>query len=109
LRLAAAGLFGLSAALLAFELFLGGHAAMIGLAPALLWGTETTSPHSLRTGPPLGYRPAPDNNISSRKMVGGEVVYDVIYSIDENGFRRTPPLPPGSPAVVFLGDSLTFG
>jgi len=109
LRLAAAGLFGLSAALLAFELFLGGHAAALGLAPALLWGTETTSPHSLRTGPPLGYRPAPDNKISSRKTVGGEVVYDAIYSIDENGFRRTPPLPPGSPAVVFLGDSLTFG
>lgn len=58
----------------------------------------------------LGYGPAPGIRADARKVVGGALVYDVVYGIDANGLRRAPPGRDGSRScVLFFGDSVTFG
>jgi hypothetical protein len=39
----------------------------------------------------------------------GDPIYDVTYTLDRNGYRRTAGAPPGAPTVLFFGDSFTFG
>lgn len=59
----------------------------------------------------FGYRPAPDQAITSRLELDGGTVYDVTYTIDAAG-RRVVPVPGAQarPAsILFCGCSFTFG
>ena len=106
-RSAAAGMTALSAVLLLLEICLGGGFGVFGV-PSFL-GKQYNTRNSTYHGGAFGYGPLKNARIASKQMAGGRVVYDVVYSIDENGFRKTPPLAAGSPAVLFFGDSFTFG
>jgi hypothetical protein len=61
----------------------------------------------------LGYAPSPNFILpSARRLVGNELIYDVKYSIDANGLRRSHPngsVPSAAPCVIFFGGSFTFG
>jgi hypothetical protein len=59
----------------------------------------------------LGYALRPDQQVHSRRVVGGKTVYDVVYTIDGRGLRVEPPLAPGhgDGCVLFFGGSYTFG
>lgn len=59
----------------------------------------------------LGYAVRPDRQVRSRRVVGGETIYDVVYTIDGHGLRVEPPLEPGQGdrCVLFFGCSYTFG
>lgn len=57
----------------------------------------------------LGYALAPSKTAHVVKITaGGQLVYDVTYTIDEHGLRRTESNPDG-PTVAFFFDSMTFG
>lgn len=59
--------------------------------------------------PVLGYGPARPGAFTSTKIGDdGVTVYSVRYTLDEHGARRTPAAR-GDEAVVFFGDSFTFG
>lgn len=45
----------------------------------------------------------------SRVSMGGEVLYDVVYTLDADGWRVTPQHPGAKRAAIFLGDSWTAG
>jgi hypothetical protein len=45
----------------------------------------------------------------SRDAYTGEVIYDVAYSLDQNGHRLTPGGGPGAETYLFFGDSNTYG
>jgi hypothetical protein len=59
--------------------------------------------------PELGYVNQPNIIVSAtkRSIKDGSIVYDVTYSIDERGLRKT--LPENNNGVLFFGDSITFG
>jgi hypothetical protein len=59
----------------------------------------------------LGYAPARGGSITSQLYKGNELVYDVIYTIEGNGLRISPPYASNDPhhCIVFFGDSFTFG
>ena len=63
-------------------------------------------------GGALGYRPYPDREVRSWKTFGNEKLYDVVYTIDADGYRQVPgfgdPEEAGAP-VVFFGGSFAFG
>jgi len=64
--------------------------------------------------PDLGYAPPPGLSVGSRRVVHGRAVYDVTYTYDEHGLRRTPTpaaTPPATPAgsVLCFGCSFTLG
>ena len=60
--------------------------------------------------PVLGWAPEPGRRYKAKKTRGDEVLYDVNYTIDENGFRVTPPpQQEDAPAILFTGCSFTFG
>ena len=60
--------------------------------------------------PVLGWAPEPGRRYEARKTRGEQVLYDVYYTIDENGFRITPPPNrENAPAILFTGCSFTFG
>lgn len=65
-----------------------------------------TAPH-----PDLGYAPVPGRRVSARKYFGEDLLYDVSYTIGDNGLRVTPQPLAGraKECVVFFGDSITFG
>ena len=56
----------------------------------------------------LGYGPLPGRTVRARKTVAGRVIYDVLYTIDDDGGRATPGDPQGR-SFLFFGDSCTFG
>lgn len=58
----------------------------------------------------LGFQPRPGVH-TSRKLVTdtGEVIYDVVYTIDEDGFRAMPEAVGKSPQVNLFGGSFAFG
>ncbi len=57
----------------------------------------------------LGWRPARPGPIHEKKIAAnGDVVYDVVNTIDENLTRKVESAPEG-PTVAFFGDSITFG
>lgn len=57
----------------------------------------------------LGWRPARPGPIHEKKIAAnGDLVYDVVNTIDENLTRKVVSAPEG-PTVVFFGDSMTFG
>jgi len=59
----------------------------------------------------LGYRPVPGKNTLERKYTEDEVVYEVTYTLEDNGTRLAPPHieTEGKPCVLFFGGSHTFG
>jgi hypothetical protein len=59
----------------------------------------------------LGFAPARKQSIRSRLYKGNKLVYDVVYTIGDNGLRISPPYASNDPyhCVVFFGDSFTFG
>jgi hypothetical protein len=58
----------------------------------------------------LGYGPAHGARATSKKVVDGVTVYDVVYTVDDMGRRVTPPpTTAGGPLVLFFGCSNTFG
>ena len=62
--------------------------------------------------PVLGYGPNPNGKmrVASRREKGDEVIYDVLYSIDEKGRRFTPDRGDKADAAILLfGCSFTFG
>ena len=95
----AAGILGVAGA----EAWLAarGHERMEGYEPGAYF----------RDDPLLGYALRPDQQVQARWMVGGESVYDVVYTIDGSGLRVEPPVAPGggSECVLFFGGSFTFG
>lgn len=53
--------------------------------------------------PILGVAPLPDRTYEVKKSWGDEVLFDVRYTIDQHGFRVTPPpRSPDAPAIVFI-------
>jgi hypothetical protein len=57
----------------------------------------------------LGWRPARPGPIHEKKIAAnGDVVYDVVNTIDDNLTRKVESAPDG-PTVAFFGDSMTFG
>lgn len=61
----------------------------------------------------LGYKPAPEKRIEHRSYGGNRLLYDVTYTLDDQGLRIASPLTIGSkdtlPCFAFFGDSFTFG
>ncbi len=59
----------------------------------------------------LGYKLKPDVQASVVQMENNQVIYDVVYSIDEYGRRITPVDNPEKrdKFILFLGGSFTFG
>ncbi len=59
--------------------------------------------------PVLGYAPVPGASVRSRAVRDGVVLYDVTYTIGQDGWRITYPAPNADTAVVFFGCSFTLG
>jgi hypothetical protein len=58
----------------------------------------------------LGFALPPGVVGEAREVTAGRVIYDVMYTIDANGHRRTDTSSdPGTDNVLFMGDSFTFG
>jgi hypothetical protein len=60
----------------------------------------------------FGSQPRPGKFRARKLASDGEMVYDVNYSIGQDGFRITPEYESGAPSnngINFLGDSFTFG
>ncbi len=59
----------------------------------------------------LGYKPKPNAQVDSVKLLGDEMVYNVVYSTDAYSRRITPgqDLPERNKHLIFFGDSFTFG
>jgi len=63
-------------------------------------------------GGELGYRPYPEREVNSWKTLGDERLYDVVYTINEDGYRHTPGFKGGEEArapIIFYGGSFAFG
>ena len=56
----------------------------------------------------LGYAPLP-GEIAHTRLDGDVTVFDVIYTIGDDGLRVTPPTVDGLPCILFFGGSFTFG
>jgi hypothetical protein len=61
--------------------------------------------------PVLGFGPNPNaQKLASRLVVGGKVIYDVLYSLDKKGRRVTPDRgDTADTAILLFGCSFTFG
>lgn len=59
-------------------------------------------------GGELGYGPKPGVRVTSKKTVGNRLVYDVAYTISNDGVRVTKG-DPGGDTWLFMGDSNMFG
>jgi len=61
----------------------------------------------------LGYKPAADRPIHHRSYGGDQLLYDVTYTLDDQGMRIASPLTGEqeaiNPCIAFFGDSFTFG
>ena len=61
----------------------------------------------------LGYKPAGDKRISHRAYGGNRLLYEVTYTLDDQGLRIASPLTSEQattlPCIAFFGDSFTFG
>jgi hypothetical protein len=59
----------------------------------------------------VGFAPAKGIQAHSRRMIGNDVLYDVTYTIDDNGLRISPPGKTDGSAgsLLFFGCSFTFG
>jgi len=60
--------------------------------------------------PDLGYSLQPSQRAQAREVYRQRLLFDVVYTIDTNGFRVIPTAATSAHCrVVFFGDSLTFG
>lgn len=58
----------------------------------------------------VGYIPGANYRVTSKRIADGRTIYDVVYTVDEHGFRVTPKAGDNPEACVLLfGDSFTFG
>jgi len=59
----------------------------------------------------LGYAPLAQNRATATRSFAGEVLYDVVYTIDQNGLRMPPPVAEGAgqECLLFFGGSFMFG
>jgi len=64
-----------------------------------------------RTDDVLGYGPERSVRVTARKLYGNIPLYDVVYTIGDDGLRIAYPAnaTPISGCIVFFGDSITFG
>lgn len=90
---------------------------VVGAVEARLWLNQRERgqlDYSERYAQPdeiLGYAPRKGQIAHSMRREGGRVVYDVTYTIGDDGLRIAPPYVdgPDGPCVIFFGDSVTFG
>jgi len=70
-----------------------------------------TQRYTNESHPVLGRAPYPDVSVTARKYYGEELVYDVVYTIDEHGLRIAPPTGSGEilGCLLFFGGSFTIG
>ncbi len=73
--------------------------------------TKKYSPSLRENGGELGYRPFAARKVQASKTSGNETVYDVLYTINEQGYRETPGIDAadGAGSIVFFGGSFAFG
>jgi len=92
-------------------------AALLVAAEALL-PTEDAEPRAVeisgrytRASDAMGWEPIPSLTARSKKVRGGEVIYDVSYAFDSAGRRIVPDGtgPPYTRFLAFFGGSNTFG
>ena len=65
-----------------------------------------------QNGGELGFRPYPSRSVRSWKTLGNERIYDVVYTINEDGYRQTTGFMHDEDAnapIVFYGGSFAFG
>lgn len=63
-------------------------------------------------GGELGYRPYPERKVRAWKNFGNERLYDVVYTINADGYRETPGfsgIGESTAPIVFYGGSFAFG
>jgi hypothetical protein len=84
--------------------------AVIELACAAMEVDQPSYPRGFSTSRPvLGWGPSAPGVYHSRRMgLGGALIYDVDYTIDDHLLRRTTSGTAG-PSVAFFGDSMMFG
>jgi hypothetical protein len=70
-------------------------------------GTYTEGGYFVEGGE-LGYAPAPGMRVTSRKTIGKQLVYDVVYTISDQGVRVTKGSSNGD-TWLFMGCSVMFG
>jgi hypothetical protein len=71
---------------------------------------NSTPQNSMQTHNYLGYSPLPGITIGKKKVIDDQVVYDVEYSINKDGFRITPNSNNLSKqCLFFFGGSFTYG
>lgn len=77
------------------------------LEPRSVWQSGSY----IRSDPLLGYAPIPGRATRVKGWWRSNLLYDVVYTIDERGLRecREPGSDDGQPAVLFFGCSYTFG
>ncbi|MEM9777204.1 MAG: hypothetical protein AAF902_21675 [Chloroflexota bacterium] len=74
-----------------------------------MMGSHTTDSY-YQSDPILGYSPQPNSERASKKMIGDTIIYDVVYTIDDKGFRSTPYSDLDSRrCLLFFGGSFVFG
>ena len=101
-------LVGLGLALI-LELLEGVTSTVDKLKPG---GSEETGSSTERgyivEGGELGYAPTPRIQVTAKKTMGKQLVYDAVYTISDQGVRVTKGDPSGD-TWLFMGCSLTFG
>jgi hypothetical protein len=88
--------------------------AYLGLQPAESDGTRMEG--SITAGfvhrdDVLGYAPDANAKVTSRKFHGNELIYDAVYTMDNDGLRVGPPSSAAATGacLIFMGDSHSFG
>jgi hypothetical protein len=119
--LAAAGVLAKTPGWRAFWFNLSVASATLFGAETYFWATSNDPPPERYAGDYttdyfvhdeiVGYKPASDRQITATKYVGVKKIYDVVYTINRQGLRVSPPIG-GHPLVgslLFFGGSVTFG
>ncbi len=59
----------------------------------------------------LGFAPVPGSASRFTNVIGDDVLFDVTYTIDDDGYRVQPPLgdPPPAESILCFGCSFTYG
>ncbi len=79
------------------------------------WATRSIPPERIysqgyyRMDEILGSAPLKGKTAASRFVKDNEIVYNVTYTIDDNGLRISPPATTDAQCLVFFGCSYTFG